>query len=85
MPAQCTSQTGGEGRVTFKHIIQVEELLFIIQVIINSILLTTWAFGCSSPVMTRWYVDIVVTDDTHEGSAESFSIRNAICTLAVIR
>lgn len=40
-----------EGHVlTFKYIIQVEELLFIIQIITASILLVAWAFGCSPSV-----------------------------------
>ena len=60
--------------MTFKHIIQVEELLFIIQVITVSILLITWAFGCSSPVMSRYYVDVM---ERHESSAGSKSISRA--------
>ena len=74
MPAWCTSKTGRELRTTFKHIIQVEELLFIIQVITVSILLITWAFGSSSPVVTRCYVGTV---ERHECSAESMSISKA--------
>lgn len=57
MPGPCTSQKGRKHVLTFKYIIQVEELLFIIQIITASILLIVWAFGCSSSVETNGHED----------------------------
>lgn len=50
MPGQCTNQKGSKHVLTLKYIIQVEKLLFIIQIITASILLIAWAFGCSPSV-----------------------------------
>lgn len=40
-----------QNQITFEHIIKVQELLFIIEIVIVCVLLTVVALGCTPPVL----------------------------------